>query len=48
MNIGIERIDTHKGRTVRALLDSGITKMFMSKNLAQKGGYRLIKLDRPL
>jgi len=33
---------------VKALLDSGATEMFISKSLAQKGGYRLIKLDRPL
>jgi len=48
MNVGIEKVDTHKGRTVKALLDSGATGLFMSKSLAQKGGYRLIKLDRPL
>jgi len=48
MSVGIERIDTHEGRTVRALLDSGATGLFMSKGLAQKGGYKLMKLDRPL
>jgi len=48
MTIGIEKIDTHEGRTVKALLDSGATGLFMSKGLAQKGGYRLIKLDQPL
>jgi len=48
MNMGIKRIDTHKGRTVKALLDSEATGMFMSKSLAQKKGYRLIKLDQPL
>ena len=46
--MGIEKIDTHKGRTVKTLLDSGATEMFMSKSLAQKGRYRLIKLDQPL
>jgi len=48
MNVGIERIDTHEKRTMKALLDSGATGMFISKSLAQKRGYRLIKLDRPL
>jgi len=48
MTVGIEKIDTHKGRTVRVLLDSGATGLFMSKCLAQKEEYRLIKLDRPL
>jgi len=48
MNMGIEKVDTYKGRTVKALLDSEATGLFMSKSLAQKGGYKLIKLDRPL
>ena len=34
MNVGIEKIDMHEGRTVKALLDSGVTEMFMSKSLA--------------
>ena len=46
--MGIKKIDMHEGKTVKALLNSGATGMFMSKSLAQKGGYRLIKLDRPL
>ena len=45
MMVGIEKIDTHEGRTVKVLLDSGAMGMFMSKSLAQKGGYRLIKLN---
>ena len=48
MNVDIEKVDTHEGRTVKALLDSGVIGLFMSKSLAQKGGYKLIKLDRPL
>ena len=46
MNMGIERIDTHGGRIVKALLDSGATKMFMSRNLAKKRRYKLIKLNQ--
>jgi len=48
MTVGIEKIDTYEGRTVKVLLDSGAMGMFMSKSLAQKGGYRLIKLNQPL
>jgi len=44
MNIGIEKIDTYEGRIVKTLLDSGVTGMFMSRSLAKKGRYRLIKL----
>ena len=32
--MGIEKVDTHEGRTVRALLDSGAMGLFMSKGLA--------------
>jgi len=42
--VGIKRIDIYEGRTVKALLNSGATGMFMSRSLAEKGGYRLIKL----
>jgi len=45
MSVGIEKIDTHEGRMVKALLDSGVMVMLMSKSLAQKKGYRFIKLD---
>jgi len=48
MSVGIKKVDIHEGRMVKALLDSGATGMFMSKSLAQKRGYRLIKLDQPL
>ena len=48
MTVGIEKIDMHKERMVKVLLDSRAMGMFMSKSLAQKGEYRLIKLDRPL
>ena len=43
--MGIEKIDTHKGRTLKALLDSGAMRMFMSRSLAEKGEYKLIKLN---
>ena len=45
MSMGIEKIDMHKRKMVKALLDSGAMGLFMSKSLAQKGEYRLIKLD---
>jgi len=48
ISVGIEKMNTHEGRTVKVLLDSRATGMFMSKSLAQKGKYRLIKLEQPL
>ena len=48
MNIGIEKLDTHEGVIVKALLDSGITGMFMNKRVAAKHGFTLQKLKRPI
>jgi len=31
MSIGVEKVDTHEGVTVKALLDSGAIGLFMSK-----------------
>jgi len=45
MNVDIKKVDTHKGKMVKTLLDSEATGLFMSKSLVQKGGYRLIKLN---
>ena len=48
LNIGIEKINTHEGVTVKALLDSGVTGMFIDKRIAAKHGFRLQKLERPI
>jgi len=48
MQIGVEKIDTHKGVSVKALLDSGATGLFMNKKCAERGGFKLIKLGRPI
>ena len=48
LDIGIERIDTYKGVTIKMLLDSGITGMFMNRKTAAKYGFRLQKLERPV
>ena len=48
MRIGIEKIDTHKGVTVKALLDSGATGMFMDRRFAEKNRLKMEKLERPL
>ena len=46
MKIGLERIDTQKGITVEALLDSGAIGLVMSLEFAQKQGFKLKKLKR--
>jgi len=41
LNIGVEKLDTHEGVTVKALLDSGATGMFMDKRAVAKHGFTL-------
>ena len=38
----------HKGITVKALLDSGVTRMFMDRKMVAKYRFRLQKLERPV
>jgi len=39
---------THKGVTVKALLDSGITGMFIDRRMIARHGFKLQKLERPI
>ena len=48
MRIGLEKINTHEGVTVKALLDSGAMGMFMDKKFAEEHGFELSKLEKPL
>ena len=48
LNIGVEKVDTHEGVTVKALLDSGAMEIFMDKKMAAKHGFKLQKLERPV
>ena len=48
LNIRVEKINMHKGITVKALLDSSITEMFMDKKIAAKHRFKLQKLKRPV
>ena len=48
LNIRIEKIDTHEGVTVKVLLDSGTTGMFMDKRTVARHGFTLQKLERPI
>jgi len=48
LNIGVEKIDTHEGVMIKALLDSGATGMFMDRQMAARHGFKLQKLERLL
>jgi len=48
LNIGMEKIDTHKRVTVKVLLDSSAMGIFMDKRMAMKHRFMLQKLERPI
>jgi len=48
VKIRLKRIDTQKGITVEALLDSRATGLVMSSEFARKQEFKLKKLERPI
>ena len=48
LNIEVEKVDIHKSITVKVLLDSSTTEIFMDRKMAAKYGFRLQKLERPV
>ena len=48
LNIGVEKIDTHEGIMIKALLDSGAMGIFMDRQTVARHGFKLQKLERPL
>jgi len=45
LKVGIEKLDNYKGVTVKVLLDSGTTRMFVDKKFVEEHDFRLEKLD---
>jgi len=41
LNVGVEKLDMHEGITIKALLDSGATRMFMDKKMTARHGFKL-------
>jgi len=48
MKVGMEKLNTHEGVIVKALLDSGAMGIFMDKDFAEEQGFKLEKLDKPV
>jgi len=48
LNIRVKKLDTYEGVTIKALLNSGTTGMFMDKRIAARYGLKLQKLERPI
>jgi len=48
ISIRVEKLDMYEGITVKALLDSSTTGMFMDKRIVARHGFKLQKLERPI
>jgi len=48
MQVEVEKINTHKGVSVKALLDSGATGLFADKKFVKKWRFKKEKLARPI
>jgi len=44
----LEKLESHKGVAVRALLDSDMTGLFMDAQFAKRKGFKLERLKNPL
>jgi len=48
MKVGLEKLESHEGVAVKALLDSGATGLFMDTAFTKEKGFRMEKMKRPL
>jgi len=48
LNVGVEKLDMHEGITIKALLDSSTTEMFMDKRIVARHEFKLQRLERPI
>jgi len=48
MRVGLEKLESHKGIAVKALLDSGATGLFMDMTFAREKGFKIEKLKNSL
>jgi len=48
MKVGLEKIENYKGMTVKVLLDSGATGLFMDTKFAKEKEFKLERLKNPL
>jgi len=48
LKVGLEKLESHEGIAVKALLDSGVTGLFMDTTFAKEKGFKIEKLKKPL
>jgi len=47
MKVGLEKLESHKGIAVKALLDSRATGLFMDMTFARKKGFKMERMKNP-
>jgi len=48
IKVGLEKLESHEGVAVKALLDSGVTGLFMNTTFAREKGFKMEKLKNLL
>jgi len=48
LKVGLEKLESHEGIAVKALLDSGVIGLFINTTFAKKKGFKMEKLKKPL
>jgi len=48
LKVGLEKLESHEGIVVKALLDSGATGLFMDMTFVKKKEFKMEKLKKPL
>jgi len=48
LKVGLEKLESHEGVAVKALLDSRVTGLFMDMTFAKEKGFKMEKLKKPL
>ena len=48
MKVGLEKLESHEGIAVKALLDSRATGLFMNTTFVKEKGFKMEKLKKPL
>jgi len=48
LKVGLEKLESHEGVAVKALLDSGVTGLFMDTTFTKEKGFKMEKLKKPL
>jgi len=48
MKVGLEKLESHEGIAVKALLNSGVMGLFMDTKFTKEKGFKLEKLKTPL